>query len=454
MSSIRSHSPQDPADLVVKALSFTRTDVARAISRGTEAARSWALTPPHQRAGALEQAASALEDVAAELGQLIVREVGKPVGEASAEVARSVAILRYFAQQAFEPDGESLPGNDGQSLLMVRRRPHGVAGLITPWNFPLAIPLWKAAPALAFGNCVVLKPAEQASAVVLRIAELLGQCLPRDLFQVVTGGAETGMALVDGADCVSFTGSAAVGREVVRSAAGRRTPVQCEMGGQNASIVMPGAPAEPTAASVAAAAMAFAGQKCTATSRIIVAGDRADFAEAFASTVRALAVGDPSNPTVAVGPLITDLARDRATTAVAAAADRGERVLFGGNRLHDMPGHFMSPAVVSLQDERQPIAQEEVFGPVCCPLTVPDLSQALAMANAVEYGMVAAIYTSDLTVALDAVEGLDVGMVKVNQPTTGVDFYAPFGGSKGSSYGPREQGKAVQMFYTHTRTFR
>jgi alpha-ketoglutaric semialdehyde dehydrogenase len=168
--------------------------------------------------------------------------------------------------------------------------------------------------------------------------------------------------------------------------------------------------------------------------------------------VRALAVGDPSDPTVAVGPLITDLARDRATTAVAAAADRGARVLFGGDCLPDMPGHFMSPAVVSLQDERQPVAQEEVFGPVCCLLAVPDLSQALAMANAVEYGLVAAIHTADLTVALDAVEGLDVGMVKVNQPTTGVDFYAPVGGSKGSSYGAREQGKTAQMFYTHTRT--
>jgi aldehyde dehydrogenase (NAD+) len=452
MSSIQSYSPQDPADLVVDAAAFSRTDVARAISLSNDAHRSWAQTPPHERAGALEQAASALQDVAAELCQLIVREVGKPVAEASAEVTRSVAILRYFAQQAFEPDGETLPGSDGRSFLMVRRRPHGVAGLITPWNFPLAIPLWKAAPALAFGNSVLLKPAEQASAVALRLAEVLEACLPQAVFQVMTGGAETGTALLDGADCVSFTGSAAVGRQVATRAAERGIPAQCEMGGQNASIVMPDAPTEATAASIAAAAMGFAGQKCTATSRVIVVGDRPDFAEAFVSAVRDLAVGDPNDPAVTVGPLITQPARDRATTAVATAADDGARVLVGGERRHDLPGHFMSPAVVSLKDHRQPIAQEEVFGPVCCLLTVPDLPQAVLTANAVEYGLAAAIYTTDLNVALDAAEGLDVGMVKVNQPTTGVDFYAPFGGNKASSYGPREQGKAAQLFYTHSRT--
>ena len=162
MSSIRSHSPQIPTDLVVEAPALTRVDVGRAISRGVEAQRSWARTSPHERASALGRAASSLQNSAAELSRLIVREVGKPVAEATAEVARGVAILNYFAAQAFEPDGEVLPGNDGQALLMVRRRPHGVVGLITPWNFPLAIPLWKAAPALAFGNSVVLKPAEQA----------------------------------------------------------------------------------------------------------------------------------------------------------------------------------------------------------------------------------------------------------------------------------------------------
>jgi alpha-ketoglutaric semialdehyde dehydrogenase len=452
MSSIRSHSPQEPTDLVMEAPAFSGVDVARSISRGAVAQRSWARTSPHERASALEQAASALESAADELTQLVVREVGKPVGEATAEVARSVAILNYFAAQAFEPDGEVLPGADGQALLMVRRRPHGVVGLITPWNFPTAIPLWKAAPALAFGNSVILKPAEQASAVALRIAGLLQQCLPEDVFQVVTGGPETGAALAEGADCISFTGSAAVGQQVAMSAVRRGIPVQCEMGGQNASIVMPDAPAEPTAVSVAAAAMGYAGQKCTATSRVIVVGDRPDFTEAFVSAVRALTVGDPSDPAVVVGPLITETARDRAITAVTTAANEGGRVLMGGGRVADLQGHFMTPAVVSIDDPGQPLAQEEVFGPVCAVLTAPDLPRAIAVANAVKYGLAASIYTSDLTVALDAVDGLDVGMVKVNQPTTGVDFYAPFGGNKTSSYGPREQGKAAQRFYTGTRT--
>jgi alpha-ketoglutaric semialdehyde dehydrogenase len=452
MSSIRSHSPQNPTDLVVEAPALTGVDVGRAISRCVEAQRSWARTSPHERASALEKAASSLQDAAAELSRLIVREVGKPVAEATAEVARGVAILNYFAAQAFEPDGEVLPGNDGQALLMVRRRPHGVVGLITPWNFPLAIPLWKAAPALAFGNSVILKPAEQASAVALRIAGLLEQWLPHDVFQVVTGGPDTGMAVVEGADCVSFTGSAAVGQQVAVSAVRRGIPVQCEMGGQNASIVMPDAPVEPTAVSIAAAAMGYAGQKCTATSRVIVVGDRPDFTEALVSAVRALTVGDPSDPAVVVGPLITEAARDRAINAVTTATDEGARVLFGGGGVADMQGHFMTPAVVSLDDPKHPIAQEEVFGPVSALLTASDLRQAIALANAVRYGLAASIYTSDLTVALDAANGLDVGMVKVNQPTTGVDFYAPFGGNKASSFGPREQGKAAHTFYTGTRT--
>ncbi|WP_270889216.1 aldehyde dehydrogenase family protein [Pedococcus sp. 5OH_020] len=452
MSSIRSYSPQDPTDLVVEAPAFTSADVARSISRGAEAHHAWSRASPHERAGALEKAASALQDATSELSRLIVREVGKPVAEATAEVARGVAILKYFAAQAFEPDGEVLPGNDGRTLLMVRRRSHGLVGLITPWNFPMAIPLWKAAPALAFGNSVILKPAEQASAVALRLADMLQQWLPQHVFQVATGGPEAGTALVDGADCVSFTGSAAVGRQVARSAVDRGIPVQCEMGGQNASIVMPDAAPEPTAASIAAAAMGYAGQKCTATSRVIVVGDRPDFAEAFVAAVRALSVGDPSDPAVEVGPLITETARDRAATAVATASNQGARVLFGGGRMTDRQGHFMTPAVVSINDQSHPIAQEEVFGPVCALLTADDLPQAIDAANAVKYGLAASVYTSDLAVALDAVDGLDVGMVKVNQPTTGVDFYAPFGGNKASSYGPREQGKAAQVFYTSTRT--
>ena len=452
MSSILSYSPQDPTSLVVEAPACTGTDVARAIRRGAEAQRSWARTSPQERATALQNAASALEELAGELSQLIVREVGKPVVEATAEVARSVAILRYFAAQAFEPDGEMLPGNDGQALLMVRRRPHGVVGLITPWNFPLAIPLWKAAPALVFGNSVVLKPAEQASAVGLRLAGVLEKWLPEGVFQVVTGGPEAGTALVEGADCVSFTGSAAVGQQVAVSAVQRGIPVQCEMGGQNASIVMPDALAEPTARSIAAAAMGYAGQKCTATSRVIVVGDRLDFTEALVSAVRSLEIGDPSDPAVVVGPLITETARGRAVHAVTSAAADGARVLCGGGGLTDRPGHFMSPAVVSLDDPKHPIAQEEVFGPVAALLGAPDLPRAIAMANSVGYGLAASIYTSDLTVALDAANGLDVGMIKVNQPTTGVDFYAPFGGDKASSYGPREQGKAAQQFYTGTRT--
>ncbi|MEU9889256.1 aldehyde dehydrogenase family protein [Sphaerisporangium sp. NPDC051011] len=443
MDVVESRSPQNPADLVASAPLAGADGVAGAVRRARAAQARWAGANAAERAAALTSAAEAVAGAAGELADLVVREVGKPVAEARGEVARSAAILRYYAQQVFDPVG-AVHEPSGAGLAYTRRRPRGVAGLITPWNFPLAIPLWKAAPALAFGNAVVLKPAPHALAGALRLAELLG--LPEDLFQVVPGGPEEGAALVDAADVVSFTGSAAVGREVSVASVRRGAAVQAEMGGQNASIVLDDANLEAAAAQIAAAAFGYAGQKCTATKRVITVGNAAEVREALVAAVAKLGVGDPSDPGTAVGPLIDETARDR---VVAAAV--GGRALTGGAAL-DRAGWFAAPTLVDGVPDGHVLACDEVFGPICLVQDAGSVDEAVALANGVRYGLVSAVYTRDLDRALEVSARLDTGLVKVNSPTSGVDFYLPFGGEKDSSYGPREQGKAAQEFYTSTRT--
>ncbi|MEU0519129.1 aldehyde dehydrogenase family protein [Streptosporangium sp. NPDC006007] len=447
MNPIESRSPHDPADLVASSPAAGRSGVDAAVASARTAQRDWAARNAAVRAAALARAADAVEGAAGELAALVVREVGKPVAEARGEVARSVSILRYYAQQVFDPVG-AVHEPSGAGLLFTRRRPLGVAGLITPWNFPLAIPLWKAAPALAFGNAVVLKPAPQALACALRLAELLDL----DAFRVVAGDAEEGAALVEAADVVSFTGSAAVGGLVRAAAVRRGVPVQAEMGGQNPAIVLPDADLEVAAAQIAAAAMGFAGQKCTATKRIIAVGNGDDVRQAVLAAVARLGFGDPSDPAVAVGPLIDKAARDRVVAAASGAVASGGRILTGGRSADGLGGWYAEPTLVDRLPADHPLACEEVFGPICVVQDAASADEAVALANGVRYGLASAVYTRDLDRALDISARLDTGLVKVNAPTSGVDFYLPFGGEKDSSYGGREQGKAAQDFYTSTHT--
>jgi alpha-ketoglutaric semialdehyde dehydrogenase len=448
---LQSRSPQRPDDLVVEVEEADAEAVAGAVERARAAAGRWAAAPALDRSSALAEAADALAGAAGEVTGLMVREVGKPVTEAGAEVARGVGILRYYAQQALDPDGETYPGPSPAGLLLARRRPRGVAGLITPWNFPVAIPLWKAAPALAFGNAVVLKPSPDATGCALRLAELLAPALPADLFQVVPGGADTGRAMLEGVDCVSFTGSVAVGHRVAVAATERGIPSQAEMGGLNASIVLPDADPARAAAVIAGAAMGYAGQKCTATSRAIVVGDPAPFTEALIAAVEDLAVGDPAEEGTVVGPVITEQAMRRVTEAATEAAAGGGRLLTGGDGAGG-DGWFVAPTLVDRLAPDARLAQEEVFGPIAVVLAVADADEAVAVANGVGYGLVSSVFTGDLDRALHLAARLDTGMIRVNAPTSGVDYLAPFGGEKDSSFGPREQGKAARDFYTSTRT--
>ena len=448
---ITSTSPHCPDDIVVSVEAAGPAAVRAAAEAARKAQSEWVEVGAAGRARALGQAADAVQAVAEELAALAVREVGKPLAEARAEVGRSVAILRYYAQQPFDPVGATHNPSAGQGLLFTTRRPRGLAGLITPWNFPFAIPLWKAAPALAYGNAVLLKPAEPATACALRLHELLAPFLPADLFAVLAGGGETGQAVVDEADVVSFTGSTAVGRAVVSAAAGRGIPVQAEMGGQNPAIVLPDADLDAAARSIAAAVAGYAGQKCTATKRVLVVGNADRFTESLVEAVRSMVIGNPAREDVTVGPVIDAAARDRVLAAAASVADAGGRLLTGGTTVGEL-GWFVAPAVADRLPESHLLETEEVFGPICSISSVATLDEAISRANSVQHGLVAGLYTRDLSGALDAVNRLSAGMIKVNAPTTGVDFYLPFGGVKASGYGAKEQGKTAVDTFTSLHT--
>src|SRR5258706_2229795 len=444
-------NPHDPADVIGEWQAAGADGADAVVGRAMDAAPPWADPPGATRAKALSAAASALEQRAADIPDLVIGEVGKPVSEARGEVARAVAILRYYAQAALAPDGQTLPAAQPDQLLLARHVPVGVTALITPWNFPVAIPLWKAAPSIAYGNATVLKPASAAAATALALSEIVGPHLPVNVFQVVLGGAETARALIDHQDvaAVSFTGSSAVGRDISARAAARGCRVQAEMGGQNPSVVLADADLDRAATTIAYAAMGYAGQKCTATSRVIVASQVYDrFRDALTAAIEALQVVDPFDEKTLVGPVIDARARSAALDAVAGS---GRRVPTSGTAL-DEPGCYLAPPLGGLGGPAGPLGTREVFAPAAALIRAGSPDEAVAIASSSRYGLVASVFTSDLARALRLTRRLDAGMIRVNAPTSGVDFNAPFGGSKESSYGPREQGQAARAFYTESRT--
>ncbi|WP_031069136.1 aldehyde dehydrogenase family protein [Streptomyces sp. NRRL WC-3742] len=443
---ITSSNPADPADVVLAVEEPGAEAVRSAVLRARAAQRGWVAAGAGARSAALGRIADAIDAHAGELAALIVREVGKPLAEARGEVARTSAIWRYYAQAPYAAAGEVHETAGGPGLLLTRRRPHGVAGLIAPWNFPLAIPSWKAAPALATGNTVVLKPAPEATACALRLAELASSAgLPEDVFTVVPGGAEEGSALVGTADVVSFTGSTGVGRAVVRAATERGVPVQAELGGLNAALVLPDADIALAAEHIAAAVAGYAGQKCTATSRVIAVG--AAHGPLREALVKALASVDDA----VCGPVIGAAARDRLVDAVGSAVEAGATLLVGGG-VPERAGWYVEPTLLADVPAEHPLAREEFFGPVAVLHAVADLDAAIELANDTPHSLATSVHTRSLDVALAAADRLDAGMIRVNAPSSGVDFHLPFGGTKGASHGEREQGRAALDFYTVGRT--
>jgi aldehyde dehydrogenase (NAD+) len=457
-------NPSDPDDVVAVSPGGEDADAAAAVAAAAEALPAWRGGTGPARGEHLHRWAAAVATRQEELAQAMAREVGKPISEARGEAARCVAILRYYAGEAVRDVGEVIPAQAPGALQLTLRQPLGVVALITPWNFPAAIPLWKAAPALAFGNTVVLKPSEEAPWVATLLAETAAAAgLPAGVFNVVLGdgpGAGEPLLREPALAAVSFTGSAAVGARVAAAAAARNLRYQTEMGGKNVAIVMADADLDLAATLTAGGAMRYAGQKCTATSRVVVARQVAEpFFSRLRAAVEALPLGPVGDPAAAVGPLIRERSRRFVAEAVTAATGGAEgraRTLCGGPQPPADPrfarGWFFAPTVLAEVPEDAAVARDELFGPVLAAFTADDLEQAIAIANRTPYGLSASLFTRDLASALAFVQRIEAGLVRVNGDTTGVDPHAPFGGLKGSSSGSREQGRAAREFFTEIKT--
>ena len=453
---IESRNPSDATDLVAVIPEGSAADAERAATAAAEAHERWAALSGVTRADHLHRWSVAIADRHEELAQAMAREVGKPIGEARGEVGRCVAILRYYAGEAVREIGEVIPAQSAGALQFTLREPLGVVALITPWNFPLAIPLWKAAPALAFGNTVVLKPAEMSSYVAGLLAETAATALPAGVFNVIPGfGSAVGEGLLRATEvaAVSFTGSGRIGARVAAIAAERNIRYQTEMGGKNVAIVLSDADVVQAASLTAAGAMRYAGQKCTATSRVVVAHDvEGPFLAELRRQIESLVLGPVTAANAAVGPVISEHARDSIQHTL--GASDAERVYEGAvpNTPDFANGWFLPPTVLRGAALDSDLAQRELFGPVLAMFPADDLDHAVTLANDTPYGLSASLFTRDIKSALHYMRRIKAGLVRVNGDTTGVDPHAPFGGMKGSSSGSREQGPAAREFYTEIKT--
>lgn len=426
--------------VLLEAPESSGSEVDAAVAAATKAADAWAARPAPDRGDVLHRAAAHVERNSAVLAAEMAEEVGKPIREAAAEVGRTAAILRFYAGEGRRLGGAVLP-SDGTGLTLTLRAPVGVTALVTPWNFPLAIPAWKLGPALVAGNPVVLKPAPQAARSATRLAGLLLEAgLPAGVLNVVCGRA-AGPALVahDDVAAVSCTGSTATGGAVRQAAAARGVRAQVEMGGKNVALVLADADLDAAAAAVAAGAFGFAGQKCTATGLCLVESDVADeFGRRLEEARAALVVGDPREPQTDCGPLIDAAGRERAV-GYGAKARRGS-------------GFYAEPTILTGVDPRDDVCRDEVFGPVLPVVAVDSLESAIRTANRLPTGLASAVHTSSASSAVAFMRHVVAGVLAVNRPTTGLEVQAPFGGLKASGSEHREQGSQAIDFYTVLKT--
>jgi acyl-CoA reductase-like NAD-dependent aldehyde dehydrogenase len=431
-------------------------DARVAVDAAAAAAPAWAATPGPARGAFLERAAAAIDARSERIARDMTLEMGKPLREARMETARAAAILRFFAGEAYRPIGEMYESSVPGQRLFTLRRPIGVVALITPWNFPAAIPAWKAAPALAYGNAVVLKVGYEAPRTGLHLAEAFAEAdLPAGVLNVLTGaGSKAGAALVSHTRvrAISFTGSVAVGTTIRDEATGRGARVQLELGGQNPLIVCADAELDRAVEAAYAGAFWSAGQKCTATRRILVQDSvYDDFRARFLARVERGRVGDPSDPETEVGPVVNESQLEEILAAVETGRSEGGTLLAGGSRI-DEDAYLMAPTVFEGADDSSLLSCQEVFGPVTSLYPFADLDEAIARANAVEFGLSAAIFTRDLRAAHRFAGEMQAGILHVNSQTAGADVHVPFGGIKGSAFGPHEQGRAAIEFYTESVT--
>jgi acyl-CoA reductase-like NAD-dependent aldehyde dehydrogenase len=451
-------NPSDLSDVVGEYAQADAAQVQAAIAAAGAAFPKWGWSSVQERADILDRAGSAILARKDELGERLAREEGKTLPEAIGEAARAGYIFKFFAGEAVRIEGEKLASVRPGVEVEITREPLGVVGIITPWNFPIAIPAWKIAPALAYGNCVVFKPADLVPGCAWALAKILEEAgVPPGVFNLVMGrGAVVGEAIVSAPDvaAISFTGSVDTGRRIAQRAVEQGKKVQLEMGGKNPMVVLDDADLAVAVGACVNGAFFSTGQRCTASSRLIVTDGIHDrFVDALVQRMRALKVDHALAPGTDVGPVVDQAQLTKDVSYVEIARKEGGRLVEGGAVLErSRKGFYFAPALFTETDNAMRLNTEEVFGPVAGVIRVKNFDEALATANATPFGLCAGICTTSLRLARAFTRHAQAGMVMVNLPTAGVDYHVPFGGKKGSSYGTREQGRYAIEFYTTVKT--
>lgn len=453
-------NPSDTRDVIGDYAVASREQALEAVAAAHAAFPAWSLSTPQQRFDILDAVGNEIIARKAELGDLLAREEGKTLPEAIGEVGRAAAIFKFFAGEALRPGGEVLPSVRPGVGVEITREPLGVIGLITPWNFPIAIPAWKIAPALAYGNTVVFKPAEVVPGSAWALAEILHRAgLPAGVFNLVMGrGSEVGAVLLEDERIagVSFTGSVGTGQRVAAACVGRGAKVQLEMGGKNPFVVLDDADLNVAVGAAINSGFFSTGQRCTASSRVIVTeGIHDRFVAAMIEKMKTLKVDDARKAGTDIGPVVDDRQLAQDLEYIAIGQKEGAK-LHGGEALatnaDGAPGFYLRPALFTETTPEMRINREEIFGPVVSIQRVKGYDEALALANDTPFGLASGIATTSLKHATHFKRHAQAGMVMVNLPTAGVDYHVPFGGRKGSSYGSREQGRYAAEFYTTVKT--
>ncbi len=453
-------SPSNTNDIVGRYARASKAQAEEAIAAAKAAFPAWSRSTPQERHDVLKKASDEVMARKEELGKLLAREEGKTLPEGIGEATRAGQILDFFAGEALRLNGEVVTSVRPGVGIEVTREAVGVIGMITPWNFPIAIPAWKIAPALAYGNTVVFKPADLVPGSAWALVDILVRAgLPAGVLNLVMGrGSDVGQTILDHPDvaAITFTGSVSTGRKVA-AACVASTPmkkVQLEMGGKNPLVVLDDADLKVAVETAVNGAFFSTGQRCTASSRLIVQdGIHNKFVDAVTERLKGLVVDDALKAGTHIGPVVDQSQLDQDMKYIAIGKDEGAKLYWGGERLNrENPGFYLQPALFTECTNQMRVSREEIFGPVASVIRVKDYDEAIAVANDTEFGLSAGICTSSLKYATHFRRNSEAGMVMVNLPTAGVDYHVPFGGRKGSSYGPREQGAYAREFYTTVKT--
>jgi alpha-ketoglutaric semialdehyde dehydrogenase len=456
---VRDLNPADVDDVVAEAPSSTAAEAAEACEAAARAFEKWRSTPTPVRGQILYKVQRRMEERRQELAEALTREEGKTIAESRGEIQRAINVVEFFAGEARRITGETIPSELPNNFCYTIKQPVGPVAVITPWNFPIAIPIWKIAPALVSGNTVVFKPASLTPLTAALIVEVFDECgLPPGVLNLVYGsGQEVGDTIVrhPAILAVSFTGSNDVGVGLYGAAAARGIKCQCEMGGKNPIVVLGDADLDLAVESTVQGAFGSTGQRCTATSRAVVVEHIAnEFVERLAAGTSSLVVGNGLNPATNVGPSVDERQLETVLSYVETGRHEGARLVRGGERIRGDGrdrGYFVSPAIFDHVDANMRIAQEEIFGPVLSLIRVPDNKSALSVANNVRFGLSASVYTNDVAAMFKFVDRLDAGILHVNSPTVGGEAHIPFGGMKATGVGLREMGRVAIDFYTELK---